>query len=62
MVSPARTLAPLSLFAFGGICRRLRPDEFLRRTLPVADNVRAAKDRFKNVAIAVSEGCTPTRL
>jgi hypothetical protein len=63
IVSPARTLAMLSLFAFGGIS--LSPFAPGRVSaaegghLALADHVRAANDRFKDVAVAVSEGYAP---
>jgi len=63
IVSPARTLATLSLFALGGIS--LSPFAPGRVSaadgghLTLADHVRAANDRFKDVAVAVSEGYAP---
>ena len=49
----ARSLALLPLFAIGTACAAERGGN------PLADHVRAANDRFKDVAVAVAEGYAP---
>src|SRR5215510_5395281 len=62
-VSQARILAVLSFFALGGISLSLftlgRVSAADGGHLTLADRVRAADDRFKDVAVAVSEGYAP---